>query len=102
MIVEGEIVAPSTPRESSIVTSAMKEPRKRGVMIIKIHGDLCMPGGTPDLIGCVSGRCFVLEVKRLGQLDATTRRYAFEGGPSRQRFVDKVVQYTYTMCQINT
>jgi len=57
-------VVPSIPRESSIVTSIMKELRKRGAMVIKIHGDPYMPGGTPDLIGCASGRCFVLEVKR--------------------------------------
>jgi Holliday junction resolvase len=45
----------------------MKELRKHGAMVIKIHGDPYMPGGTPDLIGCVSGRCFVLEVKRPGK-----------------------------------
>ena len=60
-------MAPSTPRESSIVTSIMKELRKHGAMVIKIHGDPYMLGGTPDLIGCASGRCFVLEVKRPGE-----------------------------------
>ena len=45
---------------------------------------------------------FQLVQQRLEQLDATTRRYVFEGGPSRQRFVDKVVQYAYTMCQTDT
>ncbi len=60
-------MAPSIPRESSIVASIMRELRKRGAMVIKIHGDPYMPGGTPDLIGCASGRCFVLEVKRPGQ-----------------------------------
>jgi hypothetical protein len=45
---------------------------------------------------------FQLVQRWLEQLDTTTRRYVFEGGPSRQRFVDKVVQYVYTMCQINT
>lgn len=57
----------STPRESSIVTSIMRELRKHRAMVIKIHGDPYMPGGTPDLIGCASGRCFVLEVKRPGE-----------------------------------
>jgi hypothetical protein len=42
---------------------------------------------------------FQLVQRWLEQLDTTTRRYVFEGGPSRQRFVDKVVQYTYTICQ---
>ncbi len=60
-------MALSTPRESSIVTSIMRELRKHGAMVIKIHGDPYMPGGTPDLIGCASGRCFVLEVKRPGE-----------------------------------
>ena len=60
-------MVPSTPRESSIVTSIMRELRKHGAMVIKIHGNPYMPGGTPDLIGCASGRCFVLEVKRPGE-----------------------------------
>ena len=60
-------MVPSIPRESSIVTSIMRELRRRGAMVIKIHGDPYMPGGTPDLIGCASGRCFVLEVKRPGE-----------------------------------
>jgi hypothetical protein len=40
---------------------------------------------------------FRLVQQRLDRLDATTRIYIFEGGPSRQRFVDEVVQYTYSM-----
>ena len=60
-------MVPGTPRESSIVTSIMKELRRRGAMVIKIHGDPYMPGGTPDLIGCAFGRCFALEVKRPGE-----------------------------------
>jgi len=43
---------------------------------------------------------FRLVQQRLEQLDAATRRYIFEGGPSRRQFVDRVVQYT--ICQINT
>ena len=60
-------MVPNIPRESSIATSIMRELRRRGAMVIKIHGDPYMPGGTPDLIGCASGRCFVLEVKRPGE-----------------------------------
>ena len=45
---------------------------------------------------------FRLVQQWLKRLDATTRRYIFEGGPSRQRFVNKVTQYTYIMCQIDT
>jgi len=43
---------------------------------------------------------FRLVQQWLEQLDAATRRYIFEGGPSRRQFVDRVVQYT--MCQMNT
>ena len=43
---------------------------------------------------------FRLVQQWLEQLDATTRRYIFEGGPSRRQFVDRVVQYI--ICQINT
>lgn len=38
---------------------------------------------------------FRLVQQWLGRLDAATHRYIFEGGSSRQRFIDKVVQYTY-------
>ena len=38
-------------------------------------------------------RVFRLVQQWLGQLDAATRRHIFEGGPSRQRFIDRVVQY---------
>ena len=43
---------------------------------------------------------FRLVQQWLEQFDATTRRYIFEGGPSRRQFVDRVVQYT--ICQMNT
>jgi len=43
---------------------------------------------------------FRLVQQRLEQLGAATRRYIFEGGPSRQQFIDRVVQYI--MCQMNT
>lgn len=45
---------------------------------------------------------FQLVQQRLERFDAATRRCIFEGGPSRQRFVDRVAQYMYTMCQMNT
>ena len=43
---------------------------------------------------------FRLVQQWLGRLDVATRRYIFEGGSSRQRFMDRVVQYI--MCQMNT
>ncbi len=45
-------------------------------------------------------RVFRLVQQWLEQLDAATRRYIFEGGPSRRQFVDRVVQCI--MCQIDT
>ena len=43
---------------------------------------------------------FQLVQQWLGRLDAATRRCVFEGGSSRQRFIDRVVQHI--MCQIDT
>ena len=45
---------------------------------------------------------FRLVQQWLGQLDATTRRHIFEGGPSRQQFIDRVVQHMYAICQTDT
>jgi hypothetical protein len=43
---------------------------------------------------------FQLVRQRLERLDAAARRCIFEGGLSRQRFIDKVVQHI--MCQMDT
>ena len=45
---------------------------------------------------------FRLVQQWLEQLDAATRGCVFEGGPSRRQFVDRIVQYVYTMCQTDT
>lgn len=45
---------------------------------------------------------FRLVQQWLEQLDADIRRHIVEGGPSQRRFIDKVTQYTHTMCQIDT
>ncbi len=45
---------------------------------------------------------FQLVQQWLEQLDATTRKYVFEGGPPRRQFIDRVVQYMYTICQTDT
>ncbi len=42
---------------------------------------------------------FRLVQQWLERLDAATRRYIFEGGPSRQQFVDGVAQYIHVICQ---
>jgi len=43
---------------------------------------------------------FQLVQQWLGRLDVATRRCIFEGGPSQQQFIDRVVQHI--MCQMNT
>ena len=43
---------------------------------------------------------FRLVQQQLERLDVATRRHTFEGGSSRQRFIDRVVQRI--MCQMNT
>ena len=40
---------------------------------------------------------FRLVQQQLERLDVATRRHTFEGGSSRQRFIDRVIQYI--MCQ---
>jgi len=45
---------------------------------------------------------FRLVQQWLEQLDTATRRYIFEGGPFRQQFIDRVVQYMYAICQTDT
>lgn len=42
---------------------------------------------------------FRLVQQWLERLDAATRRYIFEGGPSRQQFIDRVARYMYAICQ---
>jgi hypothetical protein len=42
---------------------------------------------------------FRLVQQWLEQLDAATRRYIFEGGPSRQQFMDRVTRYMYAIYQ---
>lgn len=50
--------------ESAIVLKIKKALLAEGAKVIKIHGNSNMEAGTPDLIGCIKGRCFALEVKR--------------------------------------
>ena len=45
---------------------------------------------------------FRLVQQWLKQLDAATRGYIFEGGSSRQQFIDRVAQYVYAICQTDT
>lgn len=51
-------------RESTLVSKIKKALEAEGCKVIKIHGSPNMEAGTPDLIGCYKGQCFVLEVKK--------------------------------------
>jgi Holliday junction resolvase len=50
--------------ERNIVAKIKKALIEEGAKLIKIHGSSNMEAGTPDLIGCIKGRCFAMEVKR--------------------------------------
>jgi Holliday junction resolvase len=50
--------------ERDVVKKIKKALEAEGAKVIKIHGSSNMEAGTPDLIGCIKGRCFALEVKR--------------------------------------
>ena len=50
--------------ESTLVAKIKKALEAEGAKVIKVHGSGFMEAGTPDLIGCLQGRCFCLEVKR--------------------------------------
>jgi len=67
-----------TPRETTIVQAIVRALRKRGAKVIKTHGGPFTPTGTPDLVGCVNGRAFVLEVKRPGQRPRRIQEHELE------------------------
>ena len=57
--------------ERTIVAKIKRALEAEGCKVIKVHGSPTMEAGTPDLIGCYRGRCFVLEVKRDEKYPAT-------------------------------
>ena len=57
--------------ESKIVAKIKKALEAEGAKVIKIHGSGFMESGTPDLLGCLRGRCFAIEVKRDAKHKAT-------------------------------
>jgi len=60
------VVVEIATRESTIVSKiarGLKGEFGPLIKFIKIHGDPYMPSGTPDLIGTLKGRAFVLEAK---------------------------------------
>ena len=50
----------------------------------------------------LAAQVFRLVQQRLERLSVVTRRDIFEGGLSRQQFIDRVTQYICAICQTNT
>ena len=44
-----------------------------GVYVLKIHGGAAQSGGIPDLVGCVDGRFFAIEVKAPRRGESNTK-----------------------------
>jgi hypothetical protein len=60
-----------SPWESGIQSRILKALYKAGMKAINVHGSPFTEAGSPDIIGCVNGRCWVLEVKTpTGELSA--------------------------------
>lgn len=58
--------------------------------------------GVADEHRSLAIQVFRLVQQWLEQLGTATRRYIFEGGPSRQQFIDRAAQHMYAICQIDT
>ena len=56
---------PETRRQRNIQKLLRK--RYPGIWLFKSHGSEYQPAGLPDLIGCLNGRLFGLEVKEPGE-----------------------------------
>src|SRR3990167_7798940 len=52
--------------EAALVRRIIAELTLRGACVVKMHGGPNMPRGEPDLIGCLRGQAFAVEIKRPG------------------------------------
>lgn len=51
-------------READLVKTITTQLKQyQNVWVLKTHGGIYMPKGTPDLIGCCDGKFFAIEVK---------------------------------------
>jgi hypothetical protein len=57
------------------IQKALKEQYGRRLFVFKVHGSALMMTGLPDLIGCVDGRFFALEVKMPGGKVSDVQQY---------------------------
>ena len=51
------------------IQTALREEYGHAILVFKIHGGPMMMAGLPDLIGCVAGRFFGIEVKMPESID---------------------------------
>lgn len=57
------------------IQKALKQEYGRRLFVFKVHGSALMMTGLPDLIGCVDGRFFALEVKMPGGKVSDVQQY---------------------------
>jgi Holliday junction resolvase len=63
-----------SPSEASIVKACVALIRARGGCVIKTTPP-GVPAGTPDLIACIAGRFYAIEVKRPGEKPTALQEY---------------------------
>jgi hypothetical protein len=76
----GEIVAQPEARLQRKIQDAVKRRYFEDIFIFKVWGSEHMMAGLPDLIGCIGGKFFGLEVKMPDKRDNVSRRQAFVMG----------------------
>lgn len=57
----------ASTKEKQIVDFCIHEIRRRGGYAVKIHGNMYMRQGTPDIIGVLNGRALAIEAKQVGK-----------------------------------
>ena len=62
----------SAPREAQVVEAIRREIERRGGYLVKTQPGRGVRAGTPDVLGCVDGRCVAVEAKRPGRESQTT------------------------------
>ena len=73
-----------TKPETRIVNAIMRDLRSRGAWCFKVHGGPFQASGIPDIVGCIGGAFFGIEVKVAGgkatELQELTLRRIREAG----------------------
>lgn len=73
-------------READLVKTITTQLKQYpNVWVLKTHGSIHMPKGTPDLIGCCGGKFFAIEVK----LDAHGR---YQATPAQKYVGNQIIK----------